>query len=210
MFGECEAGTRPCVFCNINYSRRPAAACWAGRHSERGTYHPLTSKLQEWRQEGEKLNGWSWERLKERGRGHLAWRGRSGKSRDKERAGNQHNCCWPLPCHWLNRHPRHTYCVDAACMEMNRLRWHLWEAGIITSFVPGNFIPVHTLNFFPRTRLPTVVRLLPIPEFSVCPPSCCLLCDASKGLVWDYTRAPHPHRAPGLFQEVAPPVCCTN
>lgn len=22
MFGECEAGARPCVFCNINYSRR--------------------------------------------------------------------------------------------------------------------------------------------------------------------------------------------
>lgn len=22
MLGECEAGTRPCVFCNINYSRR--------------------------------------------------------------------------------------------------------------------------------------------------------------------------------------------
>lgn len=22
MFGECEAGTRPCAFCNINYSRR--------------------------------------------------------------------------------------------------------------------------------------------------------------------------------------------
>lgn len=48
---------------------------------------------------------------------------------------------------------------------MTGLCSHLREEGIITRFVPGYFIPVHTLNFYLPTRLQTTVTLLPIPEF---------------------------------------------
>lgn len=48
---------------------------------------------------------------------------------------------------------------------MTGLYSHLWEGGIITSFVPRNFIPVYNLNFYLHTHLPTMVILLPIPEF---------------------------------------------
>lgn len=42
---------------------------------------------------------------------------------------------------------------------MTRLPPQLWEEGIITCFVPGNFISVHTLNFCLHTCLPTMARL---------------------------------------------------
>lgn len=64
---------------------------------------------------------------------------------------------------------------------MTGLCSHLWEESIITTSVPGNFIPRYTLNFHLHIQLPAVVRLLQIPEFYLQLRSCCLLCNVSKG-----------------------------
>lgn len=53
---------------------------------------------------------------------------------------------------------------------------------MVTSFIPGNPVPAHTLNFCIHACLPTVVRLPQISESYLQPCSCHLLYDASKGL----------------------------
>ena len=46
MFGECEAGTRPCVFCNIHYSRRTLLLAGLGGTQKEGriTCSPLSCR----------------------------------------------------------------------------------------------------------------------------------------------------------------------
>lgn len=62
MFGECEAGIRPCVFCNINYSRRPLLLTGLGGARKEGiiTSSPLSCRHNTL---GEGLCGWSEDRL---------------------------------------------------------------------------------------------------------------------------------------------------
>lgn len=97
MFGECEAGTRPCIFCNINYSRRPLLLTELEGARKEGiiTSSPLSCGSNT---PGEGPCGWSEDRLKGHRRGRPPGRGQTGKKRDGEQAGNRHNCCWLLLC----------------------------------------------------------------------------------------------------------------
>lgn len=101
---------------------------------------------------------------------------------------------------------------------------HLWEEGMATTFVPGNFIPGYTLSFYLHTGLPAVVRLLQIPEFylqSSSPPVTChaLLHASSVTCQRDLDSVckviakfplPHTWSPASLSQGAAPHACCTN
>lgn len=83
MFGECEAGTWPCVFCNINYSRRLQLFTGLGGARKEGI---ITGSPPRCGGNGprEGLCGWSHDRLQGHRRGRPGGRGPSGKKRDRD------------------------------------------------------------------------------------------------------------------------------
>lgn len=149
MLGECEAGTRPCVFCNINYSRRALPLAGRGGAQREGGMSPLTSKLREGHHQGEGPCGRSAERLWGQGRGPPAWSGcgREGAGNpliaihgssvtDQTTPGKHRLCRW---CRGMNIHTSW------------RKAWLL---------VSSQKMPSHAHPQLLCTRLPTVVRLV--------------------------------------------------